>query len=81
MKKKQIQTSIKNGLHALVWQEGDWCVAKCLEVEVASQGKSGNESLKNLEEAIDLYFAEEKVTSVPEFFVKPKIYSYPFAYA
>ena len=51
----------RSGLHALVWQEDDLFVAKCVEVEVASQGKTEGESLKNLEEAVQLFFENEPV--------------------
>lgn len=46
---------------ALVWKEEDLYVAKCLEVEVASQGKTKKEALKNLQEALELYFEDEMV--------------------
>lgn len=52
---------LKYGLHALAWKEGKYFVAKCVEVEVASQGKNNNEALKNLEEAVELFFSDEKV--------------------
>jgi predicted RNase H-like HicB family nuclease len=39
-----------------VWREGVWYVARCLEVDVASQGESEEEALENLREAIELYF-------------------------
>ena len=61
MKKQQF--SLRSGMHALVWQEDDLFVAQAIEVEVASQGKSEQEALKNLEEAIELYFEDEKVNS------------------
>jgi predicted RNase H-like HicB family nuclease len=41
---------------ASVWREGDWYVAQCLEIDVASQGKTAEEALENLKEAIALYF-------------------------
>jgi predicted RNase H-like HicB family nuclease len=43
-------------IHTFVWKEGKFYVAKALEVEVASQGKSEKEALKNLQEALELYF-------------------------
>lgn len=52
--------TLKSGLHGLVWQEGHLFVAKCIEIEVASQGKSKVEALANLEEALELYFENEK---------------------
>jgi len=62
MKTKQ---KLKSGLHALVWREDTWFVAKCVEVEVASQGKSKQEALRNVEEALALYFENEKVSAPP----------------
>ena len=45
-------------LTAVVTHEGDWFVARCLEVEVASQGHSVEEALVNLKEALELYFED-----------------------
>jgi predicted RNase H-like HicB family nuclease len=52
-----------NGYSALVWKEGSLFVARAVEVEVASQGKSSAEALKNLGEALDLYFADDDASS------------------
>ncbi len=41
---------------ASVWQEDDWIVAQCLEVDVAGQGNTEDEALANLAEALALYF-------------------------
>lgn len=43
-------------LTAAVTKEGEWYVARCLEVEVTSQGESMDEALANLQEALGLYF-------------------------
>lgn len=54
-------------IHSIVWKENRLFVAKALEVEVASQGKSEQEALKNLKEALELYFENQHdidVTSV-----------------
>lgn len=51
----------KSGLHAVLWQEADLFIAKCLEVEIASQGKSEKEAITNLEEAISLFFEDEQI--------------------
>ena len=32
---------------ATVWREGQWFVAQCLEVDVASQGETEEEALAN----------------------------------
>lgn len=41
---------------ASVWQEGEWYVAQCLEVDVASQGETEAEALGNLKEALSIHF-------------------------
>ena len=43
---------------AAVHQEEDWYVARCLELEVASQGRTLDEALANLREAVELYLEE-----------------------
>lgn len=49
--------------HAIVWKEGEWYVAKAVEIEVASQGKTRKQALQNLSEAIDLLMEEENKAS------------------
>lgn len=53
--------TLKSGLHAIIWQENKLFVSSCLEIEVASQGKTKKEALENLEEALELYFEDEKL--------------------
>jgi predicted RNase H-like HicB family nuclease len=43
---------------AAVAHEGDWQVARCLEVEVAGQGHTVDEALAHLREALELYFED-----------------------
>jgi predicted RNase H-like HicB family nuclease len=57
---------MKRTYAASVWREGDWYVAQCLEVDVASQGKSKKEALSNLREALELYFEPPAPSDVPE---------------
>ena len=38
---------MKQAFTARVFQEGNWFVAQCLEVDVASQGKTKSEALSN----------------------------------
>ena len=40
-------------------QEEEWVVATCLENNVASQGKTIDEAIVNLKEAISLYYEDE----------------------
>ncbi|KKM11237.1 hypothetical protein SY88_09580 [Clostridiales bacterium PH28_bin88] len=44
---------------AAVTRENKWYVARCLEVEVTSQGQTLEEALTNLREALELYFEDE----------------------
>lgn len=57
---------MKKKFNAIIWQEDDWYIAQCLEVDVASQGKSREEALKNLREALELHFEEPRATITPE---------------
>lgn len=43
-------------------KEDNWYVAKCLENSVVSQGKSIEESIDNLREALELYYED----TIPE---------------
>lgn len=56
---------MKRTLTASVWREGDWFVAQCLEVDVASQGATEAEALENLREALELYFEHPQPTVTP----------------
>ena len=49
---------MKLPLKNIVWKEGDFYVAQCLNVEVSSFGDTKEEALKNLQEALDLYFED-----------------------
>ncbi|MDL2288466.1 type II toxin-antitoxin system HicB family antitoxin [Oscillospiraceae bacterium OttesenSCG-928-F05] len=48
-----------------VTQEENWYVATCIENNVASQGKTWDEALENIKEAIALYYEDEN--EIPEF--------------
>lgn len=50
---------------ATVWQEDEWFVAQCLEVDIASQGETEKEAFQNLREAIALYFEDAIATLAP----------------
>ncbi len=49
---------MKVPLKNIVWKEGDFYVAQCLNVEVSSFGDTKEEALKNLQEALNLYFED-----------------------
>jgi len=48
-----------------VWQENDLFVAQCIEVDIASQGKTEEEALNNLREALELHFESPQATVLP----------------
>jgi predicted RNase H-like HicB family nuclease len=57
---------VKQRLTASIWQERDWFVAQCLEVDVASQGETEQEALANLKEALELHFEPPLATLIPQ---------------
>jgi predicted RNase H-like HicB family nuclease len=52
-------------LTAAISRDGDWFVAQCLEVDVASQGATPEEARDSLAEALALFF-EDGDTDVGE---------------
>ncbi|MFA5961997.1 MAG: hypothetical protein WC848_04920 [Parcubacteria group bacterium] len=46
----------KIDLKNVVWKEGEYYVAQCLNVDVSSFGKTKKEALCALDEALELYF-------------------------
>ena len=46
-------------LENVVWKEGKYYVAQCLNIDISSFGDSKEEALKNLDEALNLYFENE----------------------
>lgn len=56
---------MKQTFSASIIREGDWYVAQCLEVDVASQGATEDEALSNLREALELYFEEPRASAAP----------------
>jgi predicted RNase H-like HicB family nuclease len=56
---------MKRPFSATVWREGDWYVSQCLDVDVASQGRTEEEALSNLHEALELHFEPPFATRPP----------------
>lgn len=52
-------------LTAAVTHEQDVFVARCLDVEIASQGESVEQALANLREALELYFEDHDELEPP----------------
>jgi predicted RNase H-like HicB family nuclease len=57
---------MKRRFTASITQEGEWYVAQCLEVDIASQGATEDEALANLREALELYFEPPTPTLKPD---------------
>jgi predicted RNase H-like HicB family nuclease len=53
-------------LTAATTHEGPWYVARCLDVEVTSQGTTVEDALANLREALELYFEDSPVPQAAE---------------
>lgn len=64
--KRFMQISDSLELSAVVRREGRLYVALCPEFDVASQGKSIEEALANLKEALELYLEDEDVEKPSE---------------
>lgn len=45
----------------ILWQEGKYYVAQCLNIEVSSFGETIEEAVKNLKEAVELYLEGEDI--------------------
>jgi predicted RNase H-like HicB family nuclease len=50
---------------ARVWKEDDLFIAQCAEIDVASHGKTEQEALANLREALELYLEPPTATVIP----------------
>jgi len=57
---------MKKTFTSIVWQEEIWFIAQCLEVDVASQGKTEKKALENLREALNLHFTPLVATVLPQ---------------
>ena len=58
-------TIVKLKLSAAVHREGEWFVSWCPELDVASQGRTVEEALSNLREALELRLEGQEV-DLPE---------------
>lgn len=45
----------------IVWQEGNYYVSQCINVNVSSFGDTFDEAIDNLKEAVELYFENEVI--------------------
>lgn len=70
----------KINLKNIVWKEGKYYISQCLNVDVSSFGKTKKEAIKNLNEALELYFEDVKTPNLVEI-EKPEVVGLPFCYA
>ena len=56
---------MKRRFSASIWQEGEWFIAQCIQVDVASQGANEDEALENLKDALELHFSPPVASIVP----------------
>ena len=54
---------MKRSFTASVSQEGEWYVAQCMQVDVASQGATEVEALEKLRDALELHFTPPVATN------------------
>ncbi len=50
---------------AVLTRDGKWFVAHCPELGVTSQGKTLDDSLANLKEAVTLFLHDEDISKIP----------------
>ena len=62
--KKKMSTTKSKFFTNVVWKEGKYFVAQCLNVDVSSFGKTHEQALKNLEEAVELYLQDAPKASI-----------------
>jgi predicted RNase H-like HicB family nuclease len=51
-------------LKYVVYREGKYFVSQCLNVDVSSFGKSIDEAVANLKDAVELYLKDDSVNSL-----------------
>ena len=49
---------VQENLQSIIWKEGKYYVAQCLNIDISSFGKTKKEALNNLDEALELYFED-----------------------
>ncbi|MBI5078108.1 MAG: type II toxin-antitoxin system HicB family antitoxin [Candidatus Yonathbacteria bacterium] len=70
----------KIDLKNVVWKEGKYYVAQCLNVDVSSFGKTKKDALSALDEALELYFEDIKIPKVTKI-EKPELVKMSVCYA
>lgn len=73
---------MKLHFNTVIEKEGEYFVARCVELGVVSQGKTIEEAQENLKEAVDLYLEDVPASEKREMATKhPLITSFDLDYA
>ncbi len=67
-------------LNIVLWKEGKYHVAQCLNTNISSFGKNKNEALENIHEALELYFEDNKKPEIARI-KNPELIQSSLAYA
>ncbi|TSC52922.1 MAG: hypothetical protein CEO40_129 [Parcubacteria group bacterium LiPW_72] len=70
----------KIDLKNVIWKEGKYYITQCLNVDVSSFGRTKKEALKNLDEALELYFEDVKTPRIAKV-EKPEVVKLSLRYA
>lgn len=55
--------------NVIIQKEENWYIAKCLDNNIASQGKTIEEAMANLKEALELYMQDEEPVKPKEIYI------------
>lgn len=67
-------------LNYIIWQEWQYFVSQCLNIDISSFWETKEEAISNLEEALSLYFEDNKTWYINEI-KEPEIIQSNFSYA
>lgn len=71
----------KIDLQSVIYQEGDYFIAQCLDVDVSSFGHTKQGALIKLQEALELYFEDQPLPQKKARVKRPMIASVTLQYA
>ena len=60
---------------SVVYKEGKYYVAQCLNIDISSFGDSEKEALVNLQDALELYFDDAPASSVTTTVEHPSVHT------
>jgi len=63
----------ENELNVIYTKEKEWIVARCIEIDVVSQGKTMRSAQRNIKEAINLYIESFGKPQIPVYGSRPVV--------